>query len=189
MKAVEQHFFGNCFYWKFAYLPGECLVISHRKSKLSSFIDIVQKNRNWYISNQQMKAKLLAFHLYRERNINAKRQITNSATLLLFQTTIYWSPPMSSGLGLSFSLYHLFLRSPIIVKREIQISINSELTCKVCNLHCHTNSMVCQARSCRYHDGSDSVRLLCNAQPVAMVSKVYFTRYTAIHQKDTILLI
>lgn len=36
-----------------------------------------------------MKAKLLAFHLYRERNINAKRQITNSVTLLLFQTTIY----------------------------------------------------------------------------------------------------
>lgn len=118
MKAVEQHFFCNCFYWKFAYLPGECLVISHRKRKLSSFINIVQKNRNWYISNQQMKAKLLAFHLYRERNINAKRQITNSVTLLLFQTTIYWSPSMSSGLGPSFSLYHLFLPSPIIDSEE-----------------------------------------------------------------------
>ena len=103
---------------KFAYLPGECLVISHRKSKLSSFIDIVQKNHNWYISNQQMKAKLLAFHLYRERNNNAKRQIVNSVTLLLFQTTIYWCPPMSLGLGASFSLYHLFLRSPIIDSEE-----------------------------------------------------------------------
>ena len=36
-----------------------------------------------------MKAKLLAFPLYGERNNNARRQIVNSVTLLLFQTTIY----------------------------------------------------------------------------------------------------